>query len=227
VVELIKHLYLPKRIDMKRIGLKIIWMFILVWTAIAPSAHALGSPEATGSRREVATFAGGCFWCMVPPFDKLSGVVSVTSGYTGGRLENPTYQQVSGGGTGHAEAIEVVYDPDKIGYEKLLDVFWHNIDPVAINRQFCDVGDQYRSEIFFHNEKQKELAEQSKRSIEKSGRFNEPIATKITPASAFYKAEDYHQEFYKKSPVRYKFYRYLCGRDQRLERLWGADQASH
>ena len=213
---------------MKQFGFQAIRWLLGAWMALVPTP-ALGSESAAtgGASLEIATFAGGCFWCMVPPFDKLEGVVSVTSGYTGGHVENPTYQQVSAGGTGHAEAVQVLYDPAKIDYEKLLEVFWHNIDPVAINHQFCDFGDQYRSEIFYHTDRQKRLAERSKAAIEKSGLFREPITTKITPASAFYKAEDYHQDFYKKSPFRYKFYRYLCGRDQRLEQLWGKASAGH
>lgn len=213
---------------MKRLSLKILRFITGAWMLLVPMT-AYGSEKTTLSDipLEIATFAGGCFWCMVPPFDSLKGVVSVTSGYTGGHVENPTYQQVSAGGTGHAEAVQIRYDPAQISYEMLLDVFWHNIDPVAVNRQFCDFGDQYRSEIFYHNERQKRLAEESKAAIEKSGRFREPIATKITPGSPFYMAEDYHQDFYKKSPFRYKFYRYLCGRDQRLEQLWGKEQAGH
>lgn len=213
---------------MKGFGLKAVRLLTGLWMVIAPmAAPSSEKTQPSGAELEAATFAGGCFWCMVPPFDQLKGVVSVTSGYTGGQVENPTYQQVSDGGTGHAEAVQIVYDPNQIGYDKLLAIFWLNIDPVAVNRQFCDSGDQYRSEIFYHGETQKRLAEQSKATIEKSGRFREPIATKITAASAFYKAEEYHQDFYKKSPVRYKFYRYLCGRDQRLEELWGKAQAGH
>lgn len=213
---------------MKGFGLKAVRLLTGLWMVMAPmAAPASEKTQPSGAELEAATFAGGCFWCMVPPFDQLKGVVSVTSGYTGGQVENPTYQQVSDGGTGHAEAVQIVYDPNQIGYDKLLAIFWLNIDPVAVNRQFCDSGDQYRSEIFYHGETQKRLAEQSKAAIEKSGRFREPIATKITAASAFYKAEEYHQDFYKKSPVRYKFYRYLCGRDQRLEELWGKAQAGH
>jgi len=166
-----------------------------------------------------ATFAGGCFWCMVHPFDQLPGVVSVTSGYTGGTKKNPTYEEVSSGGTGHAESVDVVYDPAKIGYEKLLDAYWHNIDPLAKDRQFCDVGTQYRSAIFYHDETQKRLAEASKAEVQK--RLKQPIATQIVAASAFYPAEEYHQDFYKKNPLRYKFYRTGCGRDRRLEELWG------
>jgi peptide-methionine (S)-S-oxide reductase len=170
---------------------------------------------------EKATFAGGCFWCMQHPFDELDGVASTAPGYTGGRKENPTYKEVSSGGTGHAEAVEILYDPKKIGYEKLLGVFWRNVDPTAADHQFCDYGDPYRSEIFYHNDDQKRLAEQSRAAIERSKPFKEPIVTKITPASAFYRAEEYHQDYYKKNPIRYKFYRHNCGRDQWLKKLWG------
>jgi peptide-methionine (S)-S-oxide reductase len=168
-----------------------------------------------------ATFAGGCFWCMEPPYDKLDGVVSTTSGYIGGRTRNPTYEAVSAGGTGHAEAVEIVYDPAKVSYAKLLDVFWRNIDPTVRNRQFCDVGDQYRSAIFYHDAEQKRLAEASKAALAKSKPFPQPIVTEIVPAGVFTAAEAYHQDYYLKNPVRYKFYRYRCGRDQRLEELWG------
>ena len=178
-----------------------------------------------GVRREelaVATFAGGCFWCMEHPFDELDGVVSTTSGYTGGHKKDPTYQEVSAGGTGHAESVQVVYDPKKVSYEKLLEVFWRNIDPLDGKGQFCDKGSQYRSAIFYHNESQKRLAEQSKKALEDSKRFDQPIVTEITAASTFYPAEDYHQNYYKTHPIRYKFYRYGCGRDHRLRQLWGA-----
>ena len=168
-----------------------------------------------------ATFAGGCFWCMEPPFDKLDGVVSTMSGYTGGQKKNPTYKDVSGGGTGHFEALQVVYDPKKITYEKLLDVFWQNIDPTDAGGQFCDRGAPYRTGIFYHDESQKAAAERSKGAIEKSKPFKPPIVTPILAATEFYPAEDYHQDYYTKNPVRYKFYRYNCGRDQRLEALWG------
>ena len=166
-----------------------------------------------------ATFAGGCFWCMVHPFDQLPGVISVTSGYTGGHTKNPTYEEVSAGGTGHFESVQIVYDPKKIGYGKLLDVYWHNIDPLDAGGQFCDRGDQYKSVIFYHGEEQERLAEQSKAEVEKQ--LKRTVATTIRPASTFYAAEDYHQDYYKKNPLRYKFYRYSCGRDQRLEELWG------
>jgi peptide-methionine (S)-S-oxide reductase len=213
---------------MKRFKLEAIWIFAGLWMMLVPmTARAADNSINSGTQLEVATFAGGCFWCMVPPFEKLDGVVSVSSGYTGGHVENPTYEQVSAGGTGHAEAVQVLYNPHKVSYEKLLEVFWLNVDPTASDHQFCDHGDQYRSEIFYHTEKQKSLAEQSKAAIEKSKPFKEAIVTKITPAAAFYKAEDYHQDFYKKNPIHYKFYRYTCGRDQRLEELWGKSKTGH
>lgn len=171
---------------------------------------------------EKATFAGGCFWCMEHPFDQLPGVVSVTSGYTGGHTKDPTYEEVSAGGTGHAESVQIVYDPSRISYEKLLDVFWHNIDPTVKDRQFCDSGHQYRSAIFYHNEEQHRLALLSKAALEKNKPFKGPIVTEIVQASTFYPAEEYHQHYYRKNPVRYKFYRYTCGRDQRLKELWGS-----
>lgn len=181
---------------------------------------------ATAAPLARATFAGGCFWCMEQPFDELPGVVSTISGYTGGEKVNPTYEEVSAGVTGHAEAVQVLYDPKKISYQKLLDVFWHNVDPTTPDRQFCDAGSQYRPAIFFHDESQKRLAEESKRSIERTKTFPQPIIVPILPASKFYAAEDYHQDFYKKSPVRYKTYRFGCGRDGRLKQLWGKS-ASH
>ncbi len=170
---------------------------------------------------KIATFAGGCFWCMEPPFDRLDGVISTVSGYTGGRTVDPTYEEVSSGTTGHAESLQVTYDPSKLGYEKLLDVFWHNIDPLARDRQFCDIGEQYRSAIFYHDDDQKKLAEASKRALEQPGQFQQPIATQIVAAGPFYPAEEYHQDYYRKNPIRYKLYRYNCGRDQRLKELWG------
>jgi peptide-methionine (S)-S-oxide reductase len=176
---------------------------------------------------EKATFAGGCFWCMVPPFEALIGVVSVTSGYTGGHKKDPTYEEVSSGATGHAESVQIVYDPSEISYSKLLDVFWHNIDPTVKDGQFCDVGEQYRTAIFYHNEEQKKLAEDSKKAIEQSKVLPGPIYTQIVPASVFYKAEEYHQDYYKKNPVRYKFYRWNCGRDQRLKEIWGSEAGTH
>ncbi len=169
---------------------------------------------------EKATFAGGCFWCMEPAFDKIPGVISTTSGYTGGTLKNPTYEQVSSGETNHAEAIQIIYDPKQVTYQQLLTVFWHNIDPTTPNRQFCDVGKQYRSAIFYHNQQQKELAESSKQQLINSKKLSQ-IVTEIVPAGPFYQAEAYHQNYYQKNPIRYKYYRYSCGRDKRLEELWG------
>ena len=166
-----------------------------------------------------ATFAGGCFWCMEPPFDKLDGVISTTSGYTGGHSANPTYEQVSAGKTGHAEAVEIVYDPRKVTYAQLLEVFWRNIDPLTANAQFCDKGSQYRSGIFAHDETQRRLAEESKSAV--AARLRKPVVTEIVAASTFWPAEDYHQDYYKKNPIRYKFYRATCGRDRRLEEIWG------
>jgi len=171
---------------------------------------------------ETATFAGGCFWCMEGPFDVLDGVVSTTSGYTGGAVPDPDYEQVSAGGTGHAESVQVTYDPQRVSYEKLLDVFWHNIDPTVINQQFCDHGSQYRTAIFYHNDAQKQAAEASVTALAQNKPFTAPIKTELNKAATFYPAEDYHQDYYKKNPVRYKFYRYNCGRDQRLTELWGS-----
>jgi peptide-methionine (S)-S-oxide reductase len=173
------------------------------------------------AKTEKATFAGGCFWCMEAPFDKLPGVVSVTSGYSGGQLKNPSYEEVSAGNTGHAESVQIVFDPARISYSTLLDVYWHNIDPTVSNRQFCDVGSQYRSAIFYHSEEQRRAALQSKAALEKSKPFTGPVVTEIAPAGEFYAAEEYHQHYYKKNPLRYRFYRSGCGRDRRLMELWG------
>lgn len=187
-----------------------------------PTAQRAASPASAEAGQAVAIFAGGCFWCMEPPFDKLPGVSSTTSGYIGGRVANPTYEQVSAGRTGHTEAVRVVYDPKQVNYATLLDVFWRNIDPVAVDRQFCDAGDQYRSAIFATDPRQLQLAQASKRKLEASGRFERPIATQIAEAPAFYPAENYHQDYYQKNPVRYRFYRSRCGRDARLEQVWGS-----
>jgi peptide-methionine (S)-S-oxide reductase len=199
--------------------------FLLAITALTQKsgndARAESAPLAT------ATFAGGCFWCMQPVFDGLPGVVSTRVGYTGGRKKNPTYEEVSGGGTGHAESIEVTYDPRKTSYRNLLNVFWHNVDPTTREREFCDVGHQYRTAIFFHSPEQGTEARASKAALEKTKPFKAPIVTEIVPASMFYPAEDYHEEFYRKNPVRYRFYRYACGRDQRLRDLWGAASGGH
>ncbi len=168
-----------------------------------------------------ATFAGGCFWCVEADFDKVDGVISTTSGYIGGRLANPTYEQVSAGVTGHTEAVEIVYDPRKVSYEKLLEIFWVNVDPTVKDRQFCDVGSQYRTGIFVHDEAQRRAAEASKAALDKRKPFKAPIVTPIEAATTFYPAEDYHQDYYRKNPVRYNFYRSGCGRDARLKELWG------
>jgi peptide-methionine (S)-S-oxide reductase len=172
------------------------------------------------SQLATAIFAGGCFWCVESDFEKLAGVTEAESGYTGGHLANPTYEQVSRGSTGHAEAVRVLYDPSKVSYEQLLDYFWHHIDPTVKDQQFCDVGHQYRSAIFYLNESQKKAAESSKAALERSGRFAK-LYTEVVPATAFYLAEEYHQGYYKKNPIRYKYYRHSCGRDARVSEVWG------
>jgi peptide-methionine (S)-S-oxide reductase len=206
--------------DMHRaltIGITLIGLLV----AAGPTAALDGGRSTDQGRLETAILAGGCFWCMEEAFETVEGVVSVTSGYTGGKKAHPTYEEVSHGGTGHAEAVEVLYDPTKVTYPMLLDHFWRNIDPTTPDRQFCDGGHQYRSAIFYRNETEKRLAEASKQQIERVKKFPEPIATELLPASTFYPAEDYHQDFYKKNPFRYTFYKYNCGRPQRLEELWG------
>lgn len=195
----------------------LLFLTLLCASAASASAQAADGPKAT------ATFAGGCFWCMEPPYDKLDGVISTTSGYTGGTKQKPSYQDVSAGGTGHYEAVEIVYDPTKVSYEQLLDVFWHNIDPLDGGGQFCDKGDQYRSAIFFHDEAQKRAAEASREALIQSERLPGPVVTEILPATTFYPAEDYHQDYYQKNPLRYRYYRFACGRDARLKELWGDD----
>ena len=197
---------------------------LLALATIGVAAAQTATPSAATGERAVATFAGGCFWCVEADFDKVKGVISTTSGYTGGQTPNPTYKQVSGGSTGHAEAVEIVYDPKVVSYEKLLRHFWRNIDPLAKDRQFCDAGTEYRTAIFFHDDEQRRLAEASKKELEASGRFKSPIQTQIVPATQFYKAEEYHQDFYLKNATKYKFYRFNCGRDRRLEELWGTDR---
>jgi peptide-methionine (S)-S-oxide reductase len=168
-----------------------------------------------------ATFAGGCFWCMEPPYDKLDGVISTISGYSGGSVANPSYEQVSSGRTGHAEVLQIEYDPSKVSYQELLEVFWRNVDPVDAGGQFCDRGDQYRTAIFYHDEQQRRLAEASKETLDRSGKLPKGIVTEIVPMTAFYAAEEYHQDYYLKNPLRYKYYRTACGRDRRLNQLWG------
>ena len=183
--------------------------------------------ETAKGGQAIATFAGGCFWCMEGPFDELDGVLSTTSGYTGGQTVNPTYEEVSAGGTGHAEAVQVMYDPQKISYQELLAVYWPNTDPTTPDAQFCDHGSQYRPEIFYHDDKQRQSAEASKEEIKRTKTFSAPLVTEITQATAFYPAEEYHQDFYQKNPIRYKFYRFTCGRDARLATLWGDEHERH
>jgi peptide methionine sulfoxide reductase msrA/msrB len=187
-------------------------------TGEAPSPAAATDPEL-----KVATFAGGCFWCVEADFDKVPGVVKTISGYTGGRVENPTYKQVSGGGTGHLEAVEVHYDPARVSYERLLDAFWRMVNPTDAGGQFVDRGEQYSTAIFYHDEAQKREAEQSKAALAASGRYDQPVITPIKPAETFYVAEDYHQDYHSKSSLRYKYYRYRSGRDQYLEKTWGEE----
>ena len=173
------------------------------------------------SETAVATFAGGCFWCMEPPYDKLEGVISTTSGYAGGHTANPTYLAVSGGRTGHTEAVQIVFDPTVVSYDALLEVFWRNIDPTTPNRQFCDRGSQYRSAIFYHDAQQQAAITRSLESVYQNKPFEDEIVTEVVPITEFYVAEDYHQDYYVKNPVRYKLYRYNCGRERRLKELWG------
>lgn len=188
----------------------------------APAAESTRQAEPPGAGLAVATFAGGCFWCLEPPFDKTTGVVSTTSGYTGGTKAGATYAEVSGGTTGHKEALRVVYDPAKVTYGQLLDVYWRNVDPVDPKGQFCDKGEEYRAAIFVADEEQRKLAEESKAALAASGRIKQPITVTIEPAREFWVAEEYHQDYYLKNQTKYKFYRWNCGRDARLEAVWGA-----
>ncbi|MBW3564973.1 MAG: peptide-methionine (S)-S-oxide reductase MsrA [Acidobacteria bacterium] len=190
-----------------------------------PTASSETGQEGASGKTALATFAGGCFWCMEKPFDDLDGVISTTSGYSGGTVPNPSYEQVSAGRTGHAEVVQVVYDPDRISYEELLYVFWRNVDPLTSNRQFCDSGSQYRSGIFVHDDAQRKAAEDSLREL--SSRFSSPIVTEIVDFDEFYPAEDYHQDYYATNPIRYRFYRSRCGRDQRLAQVWGDEAGGH
>jgi peptide-methionine (S)-S-oxide reductase len=205
------------RLAVFSIGLAIgvAWLF---W----PPAPVAGSSDTPPANVAHATFAGGCFWCMEAPFDAIPGVVSTTSGYSGGKVKDPTYEQVSSGGTGHLESMQVAYDPSRVTYEQLLEVFWHNVDPLDGGGQFCDRGSQYRTAIFYENEEQKRAAVESKRRLQASGVLKGDVVTPIVPLEAFYPAEDYHQDFYRKNPARYKMYRFGCGRDRRLEALWGS-----
>ncbi len=192
------------------------------WLLAAPLVAALPA-NARAQGLATATFAGGCFWCMEPPFDALPGVADTTSGYTGGRVPNATYRQVTAGGTGHYEAVRIRFDPAQVTYERLLEVFWRNVDPTDAGGQFCDRGESYRTAIFAHDAEQRRLAEASKARLMESNRLNAPIVTPILDAGAFWDAEDYHQDYYRKNPIRYRFYRGGCGRDARLRALWGAE----
>ena len=210
---------------MRSLGLAVLSLIV---TGLGLAAVLAGSDDPRPAARPgavfrtaEATFAGGCFWCVEEAFDTVAGVISTTSGYTGGHQPDPSYREVSAGGTGHAEAVRVRYDPSATSYESLLDTFWKNIDPTDAGGQFCDRGDSYRSAIFYHDDEQRRLAEASRESLERSGRFDEPIATQIVPAGEFYPAEEYHQDYYRENPVRYKLYKWNCRRAQRLEQIWG------
>lgn len=205
--------------DMKR---RRAWLLAAVLAAMPVGSGIARAQEGKpATPTAVATFAGGCFWCMETPFEDLPGVLSTTVGYTGGREKNPTYESVSAGGTGHAESVQLVFDPKRVAYEKLLDVFWRNVDPVTANAQFCDHGNQYRSAIFYHDDDQRRLAEASKRRLEESHRLPGAVVTQIVAAGQFFPAEEYHQKYHRKNPIRYRYYRWNCGRDQRLHELWG------
>ena len=196
------------------------WMIAAVLCGALLSVTAIrAAAEEAGQGK--ATFAGGCFWCVEEAFEKVPGVISAVSGYTDGHVDSPTYNQVTSGRTGHTEAVEVIFDPAHVTYEQLLDVFWRNVDPTVVDRQFCDVGNQYRTGIFVHDDEQMRLAEASRKALEESKPFAGPIVTPIVAASTFFAAEDYHQDYYKHNPLRYKFYKWNCGRAQRLEELWG------
>ena len=209
--------------------LRIIWLLTILFagSVMVRGSQVDARAEAAGDNLAKATFAGGCFWCMQPAFDELPGVVSTEVGYTGGHTVNPTYEEVSSGTTGHAESVEVRYDPKKITYRQLLDVFWHNIDPTVHDKQFCDEGTQYRTAIFFHDPEQEGEAKESKAELEKTKPFKDPIVTEIVSATTFYPAEDYHQQYCRTHRVAYGIYRYNCGRERRLRELWGAASGSH
>lgn len=212
-------------------GLLLLAALGLAWDALPFQATADSMPvadEAATANQTTAIFAGGCFWCMEKPFDEIDGVLSTTSGYTGGDTVDPTYDEVSAGGTGHVEAVDVVYDPDRVTYDSLLQVFWHNIDPVDDRGQFCDKGSQYRAKIFVDGDEQRQLAEASLQALNAEPQFQDtPIVTTIEPTQPFYPAEDYHQDYYLTHPIRYNFYRTACGRDRRLAEVWGEAAAHH
>ncbi|WP_455203249.1 peptide-methionine (R)-S-oxide reductase MsrB [Kaarinaea lacus] len=214
------------------LSLFVIAICIYTSYALMPSAAdsaentAMENSRDTETKWEIATFAGGCFWCMERPFEDLDGIKQVVSGYIGGHQKNPTYKQVSSGSTSHTEAVQITYDPTKVSYQQLLNVYWRQFDPTDAGGSFVDRGNQYRSGIFYHNETQKTQAMQSKQQLQNSGVFNKPVVTEIVAATTFYRAEDYHQDYYKENPVRYKYYRYRSGRDQFLEKTWGNDHKS-
>jgi methionine-S-sulfoxide reductase len=189
--------------------------------AVAAVAQSPAAAPKGGGATAIATFAGGCFWCVESDFDKVDGVITTISGFMGGKTKSPTYKQVSAGGTGHAEAVQITFDPAKVSYQHLLDVFWRTVDPLDAGGQFCDRGDQYRTVIFTHTEEQKRLAEASKAVLDQSGRFPKKIATQIVSASEFTPAEEYHQDYHNKNPLQYRYYRFACGRDARVKQLWG------
>ena len=193
---------------------------VLVFAIFLLASSSIAAQSTSPGQAVTAIFAGGCFWCVEADFDKVPGVIATESGYAGGKLQNPTYEQVSAGGTGHAEAVRVTYDPAKVTYEMLLDFFWHHVDPTVKDRQFCDVGNQYRTAIFYQDDAQRSAAQASKAELEKSGHLVH-IYTEISPAGTFYRAEEYHQDYYRKNPIRYKFYRTSCGRDRRIDEVWG------
>jgi peptide-methionine (S)-S-oxide reductase len=192
---------------------------VAAFTLIAAAAHAQ-VPATPGSQRATAIFAGGCFWCIEKDFEKMPGVIEVESGYTAGKTSRPSYEQVSAGGTGHTEAVRVIYDPQKVTYPQLVEYFWRHIDPTVKDRQFCDAGSQYRSGIYWQNDAERKVAEASRDALLKSGKFK-VIHTELAPASAFWLAEEYHQDYYKKNPIRYNYYRTGCGRDARVKEIWG------
>ena len=199
------------------------WGLIVFFSVVSLLLMGWFNPAYADQATARATFAGGCFWCMEHPFDELPGVIETTSGYTGGSVENPSYNQVSSGTTGHLESVQIEYDPGQISYEELLNVYWRNVDPVDGGGQFCDRGSQYRPAIFYHDTNQQQQAEASVQSLESSGILDQPIAAELIAASEFYPAEDYHQNYYETHPIRYKVYRHACGRDQRLAEVWGDD----
>jgi len=210
----------PKTLLLAKIMLPFYYTFLTV-------AVASLSSTASYAQEQIATFAGGCFWCSESDFEKLDGVITVSSGYIGGHLKDPTYKQVSSGKSGHTEGVQIIFDSQKISYSALLEYFWKSIDPIDGGGQFCDRGQQYRSEIFYHSDEQQQTAEKSRQRLDESAVLGAPIATKITAASIFYPAEDYHQDYYSKNPVRYNYYRWGCGRDKRLEELWGKPPKKH